>query len=98
MPLVEAAHFGTPIIASDLPVLREVAAEHATYFKLGSATVLAETIDQWFAARDNGRVPSSSRIDALTWEESAEQLLESVLGGRFYIRLHDGNYPTARVV
>lgn len=84
LPLIEAAHFGTPIIASDLPVLREVAAEHATYFKLGSTAVLADAIEGWFADRDAGRVPSSSRIEALTWEESAEQLLDSAMGGRWY--------------
>ena len=84
LPLIEASHFGTPIIASDLPVLREVAGEHATYFKLGSPAMLAVAIENWFTGRDSGRIPSSSGIEGLTWEESAEQLLDTALGSRWY--------------
>jgi glycosyltransferase involved in cell wall biosynthesis len=81
---VEAARFGTPIVASDLPVLREVAGDHATYFELGSPHSLAETLASWVAAHRAGSVPSSSGIGALSWEQSAEQLLDNVLEANWY--------------
>lgn len=32
LPLLEAAYFGVPILASDIPVFRELVGDHATYF------------------------------------------------------------------
>ena len=84
LPLIEAAHFGTPILASDLPVLREVAGEHARYFDPASADSIAQAIEQWIVERDGGASSSSRSIAALTWEQSTDQLLESVLDGRWY--------------
>lgn len=42
LPILEAQAFGTPVIASDIPVLREVAGEGALYFPAGSAEALAD--------------------------------------------------------
>lgn len=92
LPLMEAAHAGLPILASDLPVLREVAGEHARYFALGPASGLAEAIRGWLADWDAGRVPSSRAIEPLSWEQSAEQLLDCVLEGR---SLRDITAPSA---
>lgn len=84
LPLIEAAHFGTPIIASDLPVFREIAGEHATYFDLGDAEALAATLRNWLAQAASGIVRRPDPGIALTWEKSAEQLLEVVLENRWY--------------
>lgn len=84
LPLIEAARFGTPIIASDLPVLREIAGAHATYFSLGTALELANTLEQWLKNANSGTIPDSRKIACLTWEQSAEQLLDVVLGNQWY--------------
>lgn len=44
LPIFEAAHFGTPLILSDLPVFRELAGEHARYFRRGSTDDLVKTL------------------------------------------------------
>ena len=84
LPLIEAAHFGTPILASDLPVLREIAGEHARYFNPSSADSIVDAIDAWIAESERGAAMSSGSIAALTWEQSTERLLESVIDGRWY--------------
>jgi len=90
LPLVEAANFGTPIIASDLPVFREIAGPHATYFALGGAKELAEVLKRWLDLAVSGDVPSSSDMQRLTWEQSAEQLLDVILDNRWYTTLQAG--------
>ncbi len=83
LPLIEAAQFGTPIIASDIPVFREIAGEHATYFPLGTADALASMLERWLAAPRES-IPQSGHMPRLTWEQSAERLLDVVLANRWY--------------
>jgi glycosyltransferase involved in cell wall biosynthesis len=75
---------GLPIIARDLPVFREVAAEHAFYFEGESGDSLASAIRTWLDLHSRGLTPSSEGLNWLTWEESAEQLMEVVMGNRIY--------------
>jgi alpha-1,2-rhamnosyltransferase len=44
LPLVEALSHGLPALASDIPVFREVAGDHAEYFDLGSPSSLVESL------------------------------------------------------
>ncbi len=82
LPLVEAAQYGLPIIARDLPVFREVAGNHAFYFQGLEPSALANAIQRWLAL---GRAqPTSSGIQCLTWKESSAQLLDVVLGKQWY--------------
>ena len=83
LPLIEAAQFGLPILASDIPVFREIAGAHATYFPLGTPEQLAVVLESWLGA-PQGSVPQSTAMPRLTWEQSAEQLLDIVLGNRWY--------------
>jgi glycosyltransferase involved in cell wall biosynthesis len=82
LPLIEAAQFGTPIVASDIPVFREIAGEHATYFPLGTPEQLATVLETWLAAPVE-TVPQSTGMQRLTWEQSAEALLDVVLENRW---------------
>ncbi len=79
LPLVEAAQHGLPIIARDIPVFREIAGSHATYFSDTSPEGFADTISEWLLLSTEGKVPMSDGIRWLTWAESTEQLLHSVL-------------------
>jgi glycosyltransferase involved in cell wall biosynthesis len=74
LPIVEAAQYGTPILARDLPVFREVAAAHATYFTARSGVDLARELAAWLEKIADGTVPASKAMEPLTWADSAEQL------------------------
>jgi glycosyltransferase involved in cell wall biosynthesis len=84
LPLVEAARHRLPIIARDIPVFREVVGDHALYFEGTAPEALADAIRHWLALRAEGAVPRSDRVRWLTWKESTRQLLDVVLGDRWY--------------
>ncbi len=74
LPLIEAAQHNKSIIARDIPVLREVAGEHALYFSGRAPEDLADTIKTWLALNQKGMHPKSEGMHYLTWQESALQL------------------------
>lgn len=78
LPIVEAARYGKPILARDIPVFREIAREHAQYFSSTDPTVLAGDIRNWLDLIRNGKAISSSDIGRLTWRESSQQLLRAI--------------------
>lgn len=79
LPLIEAAQHHLPIIARDIPVFREVAGDHAFYFNGLAPQDLATSIKQWLALFSVGEHPQSVNMPWLTWEQSAEQLKQSIL-------------------
>ena len=78
--MIEAAQHGLPIIARDIPVFREVAGEHAIYFKGLDAACLAEAIQEWNQMHQNNRHPKSDALPWLSWSKSAEQLKAAISG------------------
>lgn len=84
LPLVEAAHYGTPIICSDLPVFHEIAGDHATYVKIEDAAFLARDIGGWWDRFKAGAKLSSADMPRLSWEQSAEALIDVVIGQNWY--------------
>lgn len=85
LPLIEAARHGLPILARDIPVFREVAGQHAFYFRGESPADLACAMRDWLALRASGQLPSSESLPWQTWRESAAQLLHVILNDRWYI-------------
>ena len=83
LPLIEAAQHGVPIIARDLPVFREVAGDHAWYFSGLAPHDLARALDDWLALRRDGKAPASTGMPWLTWDQSARQVLDAILGQRW---------------
>jgi glycosyltransferase involved in cell wall biosynthesis len=79
LPLVEAAHFGIPILARDLPVFREVVGDSATYFSGYSAGALESALLEWLERKKTGSVPTP-QATPLSWRESTEQLTRIVVG------------------
>lgn len=77
LPLVEAAHFGLPIICSDIPIFREVTQGHADYFKAMDADDLARCISKWM---ETGNHPDSGKIHIYTWQEAAQEILDIMDG------------------
>lgn len=84
LPLIEAAQHGLPILARDIPVFREVAGDHASYFQGTSPEALADRVEDWLAAWRAKEIPDSRGIPWLTWEGSAQNLMRVILDGDWY--------------
>ncbi len=82
LPLIEAAQYQLRIIARDIPVFREVAGEHAYYFRGEDASELADAMRSWLMLGD--AAPASTGIPWLTWQQSSRQFLDVVLGKRWH--------------
>lgn len=74
LPLIEAARHKIPIISRDIPVFREVAGDHAFYFRGNKPEELSEAIRQWLSLHAQGNAPKSDDMPWLTWQQSAKTL------------------------
>jgi FkbM family methyltransferase len=79
LPLIEAAQRGVPILARDIPVFREVAGAHASYFSGNRADELALAVQGWLSLARQGTAPSSAGLPWLTWQQSTQALLQTLL-------------------
>lgn len=75
LPIIEAAHYGKPLLLRDIPVFREVAEDNAAYFEGEDAESLAEAMEKWIKDIGEGRAIDSMEIEALSWEECARGIL-----------------------
>ncbi len=77
LPLVEAMALGTPVIASDIPIFREVGGDAVSYVDPDSPTDFAAAVTA--LAKDSlwqeRSVRSVERAAGFNWDESAQQLL-----------------------
>ncbi|WP_314325292.1 glycosyltransferase family 1 protein [Paenarthrobacter ilicis] len=78
LPLVEAMALGTPVIASDIPIFREVGGEAVSYVDPGSPEEFAKAVtalgnDALWQERSR---QSAERAALFSWDESARQLLD----------------------
>ena len=78
-PLVEAMASGLPIVASDIPVHREICGNAAAYFPVRDAAALAETLRGLMhdaAERQQLALRGSERVKKFLWEDHVQRLLE----------------------
>jgi glycosyltransferase involved in cell wall biosynthesis len=76
LPLVETLLLGKPLIASDIPAFREVAGNLPTYFEPGNPVSLVRAVKSLLAG---GRPKSEAFPRWITWDQSADQLMEKVV-------------------
>jgi len=81
LPVIEALHFGTPVIHSDVPALMEVAADASVVVPrddpAGFPTRLAEAINRVLTEdglAERLRVIGLDRARAFSWRDSAEKI------------------------
>jgi len=82
LPLIEAAHFGVPVICSDIPVFHEIGGEYVTYVTLGSARDVSTSILDWRKLKKTGKLPNIQSMPRLSWMESSNALVSKLLGLR----------------
>lgn len=72
LPVLEATMQGCPVIASDIPVLREAGRHWPTFIEPGSLTELIQAIDTF---------PQREQVQAFhrTWDDVAQQLVGTFL-------------------
>lgn len=78
LPVVEAMASGTPVVCSDIPVLREVAGNAALFAKPEDVDGLADTIRRVLTDRavaDDLRRRGLERARVFTWSETARKTL-----------------------
>lgn len=78
LPPLEALATGTPVVASDIPVLRETLGAQASYAPPGDAEALAAALEAALEAGDGGaagRAARAAHAAAYTWERCARATL-----------------------
>ncbi len=73
LPIMEAANHGLPVIASDIPVFRELGGEHISYFKTLDSSDLATRLREAISTEKQ-----APQIDVPTWKQSAQKLLDLI--------------------
>lgn len=84
LPIVEATLRKVPVVASDIPVFREVGGEGVFYFSIESPLHLANTIKEVLALSPEQRQAMVSKIKTISWKESAAWTREVLEGRRVY--------------
>ena len=78
LPIVEALHHGLPVLASDIPVHREVGKDFCTYFDINNPACLAKII---INIEKTGKIPqgrNNKEYKPTTWEDSCRELFTRI--------------------
>jgi glycosyltransferase involved in cell wall biosynthesis len=80
LPIIEAMALGAPVVCSELPVFREVAADAATFFDPESARSYADAVHSVATPARRAELATAGRTRAATfsWDSSAQRLLALV--------------------
>lgn len=84
MPLIEAARYGARVIASDIPVFREVGGDAAVYFDVLDPQALATRVREALSKKREAKQSEAPPTEK-TWRQSAERLVDMVRGDGYQI-------------
>ena len=83
LPLVETLMCGTPVVASDIPVLREIGGDAASYAPLGEVEAWRDTVLALFRERDGSpeawqarRAAARARAADFSWSRYTAQVVD----------------------
>lgn len=79
LPIVEAMQRGLPVMASDIPIFREVGSDFIAYFDLENSSSLAELVTTFEATKKFPAPRDISEWRWINWSEAAEMLISKVL-------------------
>lgn len=89
LPVVEAAHYKVPLLLSDITIFREIAGDNARYFSIEGENHLVQAVIEFLRDDSAGRrKEDSSNIKAITWQESAKNLIGDIIDDRWYCEIH----------
>ena len=75
MPILEAMASGTPVVASDIPVLKEVGAEYAQYANPHDAQSFADAITHTLTTQRPDRKKLQENVRRYSWEENVQKII-----------------------
>lgn len=79
LPIVESLYHGLPVLASDIPIHREVGKDFCLYFDINDPADLTNII---INIEKTGKMPEVRKpedYDLLTWKDSCRELLSKVM-------------------
>ena len=81
LPIIEAFMRGTPVVASDIPVLHEVAGDFADYFDPNDKNDLIRCVKALMNDPETYKAKKAKLKEYVpyTWDESAEDMLNAVI-------------------
>ncbi len=79
LPLIEAARHGLPILARNIPVFREVAGNHASYFSGTAPRDLADAVERWLRDHRSGTAVQSDGMPWMNWAQATQAMLDVIL-------------------
>jgi len=93
LPLIEAKMRGKRVIASDIPPFLEIGDSETIYFSAGNARALAATVAAFERQKDAMCLPRVANW--LSWNESADALMEKITEKILRTHHEDPRYPDA---
>lgn len=75
LPIVEASHFGLPLILRELPIFREIAGNEAWYFTAKTPNELSDSLLKWIKNYDIGNITSPVSLKTYQWEETCHEII-----------------------
>ena len=79
LPIVEAMQRGLPVMASDIPVFREVGSDFIAYFDLANPASLADLV---ISFEKTGKFPAQRSVSEwqwINWSGAADMLISKIL-------------------
>ena len=81
LPIVEALQRGLPVMASDIPVFREIGGDFVAYFDLANPQSLVDLVQEYERTRAIPGVRPPHEWKWIDWKDSAKQLVDGVISG-----------------